>query len=290
MQFFLNGCVAGCAYALVGLSFSLIYTPSRFFHFAHGCVYTVAAYVTFLGLKELGLPLPVAALTGLIGTAGLGMAVEKAVYRPLRRKGAKPIVLLLASLGVYIVFQNLISLLFGDDVKSIRNGDIVEGFDICGARISAIQVAIVLVSCGCFVIVFAALRFTRWGQLQRAVASDAQLATIHGINNNGVILSVSALGSALAGLAAILAAMDVDMTPTMGLNALMMGVVGMIIGGIGSVTGTFLGGLLLGLAQNLGIWRVGSEWQDAIAFGVLVTFLLIRPQGIFGRSVRMAAV
>jgi branched-chain amino acid transport system permease protein len=91
-------------------------------------------------------------------------------------------------------------------------------------------------------------------------------------------------------LAAILVALDVDMTPTMGLNALMMGIVAMIVGGIGSVPGTTLGGLLLGLAQHLGVWKIGSEWQDAIAFAILLLFLLLRPQGFFGRRVRKVEV
>lgn len=122
------------------------------------------------------------------------------------------------------------------------------------------------------------------------MADDAQLASVCGIDADRVILSAFAIGSLLAGVAGILVALDVDMTPTMGMRALLMGVVAAIIGGIGSTTGTILGAVVLGLALHLGVWRLGAEWQDPIAFAVLLVFLVFRPYGIFGRRLRKAAV
>jgi len=124
----------------------------------------------------------------------------------------------------------------------------------------------------------------------RAVANNPELARISGIESDRVILSTFALGSALAGIAGILVALDVDMTPTMGMNALMMGMVAVIIGGVGSIPGIALGSLLLGIAQHLGAWFISSQWQAAIAFVVLLIFLLFRPQGFLGKKIKKVSI
>ena len=124
------------------------------------------------------------------------------------------------------------------------------------------------------------------GKAMRAVANDPELANISGIDSNRVILLTFAIGSALAGIAGILVALDVDMTPTMGMNALMMGVVAVIIGGVGSIPGVALGALLRGTAQHLGVWEISSKWQDAIAFIILFIFLLLKPEGFLGKKAR----
>ena len=290
MQFILNGLIAGSAYALVALSFVLIYLPTRFFHFAHGAVFAWGAYFAYTTHVLLKLPLWVAVPLAVLMSSGLGMLLEVRVYRPMRRRGATGLVLLLASLGLYVALQNLISMLFGDETKSLRSGEVVEGIAIFGARITPIQIWIVVVSLVSFAIILAVLKFTKFGKAFKAVSSDPELSLVRGINADRIIVAAFGIGSGLAGLAAILVALDVDMTPTMGLPALMAGVVAMIVGGIGSITGTLLGGILLGLAQHLGVWKIGSEWQDAIAFVILLMFLLFRPYGILGRPMKKVEV
>jgi branched-chain amino acid transport system permease protein len=193
-------------------------------------------------------------------------------------------------LGVYIVLQNVISLLFGDDTKSIRTWPVREGWNIFGARITPVQVIIIASAVVLFLAVIIFLKWTKIGKAMRAVASDPDLALISGINVNNVILFTFAIGSALAGIAGILVSLDVDMTPTMGMHALLMGVVAVIIGGRNSIVGVALGALLLGMAQHLGTWWISSKWQDAIAFVILLIFLLFRPQGFFGKKLRTAHV
>jgi branched-subunit amino acid ABC-type transport system permease component len=165
-----------------------------------------------------------------------------------------------------------------------------KGLPVLGARITPIQIVIIATSVMLVFLVAFWLKKSKIGKAMRAVANDPELASISGINSNKVILWTFAIGSALAGVAGILVALDVDMTPTMGMNALMMGVVAVIIGGVGSIPGVALGALLLGLAQHLGVWKISSQWQDAIAFIILFGFLLVRPQGFLGRKVKKVEV
>lgn len=289
-QLILNGIIAGSVYTLVGVGFAVIYRTVKFFHFAHGVVFTAGAYFTYLFKAWLGWPVIVAILVSIILCAILGVIVETSAYRPLRHKGSSSLILLLVSLGIYIVLQNIISMIFGDDTKTIRSGIVKEGINVLGARITPVQVTIIVVSLLLLVSCFLFLKYTKTGQAMRAVANDPELARVSGIESDRVILSAFALGSALAGIAGILVALDVDMTPTMGMNALLMGVVAVIIGGVGSIPGIALGALLLGTAQHFGAWYVGSQWQDAIAFVILLIFLLFRPQGFLGKKVKTATL
>ncbi len=289
-QLTVNGVVAGAAFALMALGFALVYNVARFFHFAHGVIFTIGAYSTFLIVNWLGLPLLFSIPIGIAFAALIGCSLDVIVFGPLRRKGNSPLVLLLASLGIYIILQNLISAFFGDDIKTIRSGVVDQGITFLGARITSIQICIVFTSFLVLVAVIAFLRTTKMGRAMRAVSNDPELARVCGINSDRVVLWTFAIGSALAGLAGILVALDVDMTPTMGMNALMMGVVAVIIGGVGSIPGVALGALLLGMAQHLGVWKISSQWQDAIAFVILLIFLLFRPQGFLGKKVKTATL
>lgn len=275
---------------LVAIGFAIVFRATRFFHFAHGIVFTAGAYFTFLFKTWLGFPLFFSILLAIPLSTLLGCLMEVAVYLPLRRKGASPLVFLLASLGMYIVLQNVISMMFGDDTKTIRSGLVKEGLNVFGARITPIEILIICVSVVLVVTVALLLKKTKMGNVMRAVANDIELASVSGIDSDRVILLTFAIASALAGIAGILVALDVDMTPTMGMNALMMGVVAVIVGGVGSIPGVALAALLLGMAQHLGVWYISSQWQDAIAFAILLIFLLFRPQGFLGKKVKKVTI
>ncbi len=289
-QLLVNALISSSIYILIAVSFAVIYRTVRFFHFAHAVVFTSGAYFTYLFYKLTGFPLALAILIAIALAAVLGCGMEVLVYRTLRKKQTSPMVLLLASLGMYILLQNTISMVFGDDTKSIRSGVVKEGLPVFGARITPIQIIIIATSIVLIIAVALWLKKSKIGKAMRAVANNAELARISGIQSDRVILWTYALGSALAAVAGILVALDVDMTPTMGLNALIMGVVAMIIGGVGSIPGLALGALLLGLAQHLGVWKISSQWQDAIAFIILFVFLLVRPRGFMGRKVKKVEV
>lgn len=287
-QLTVNGAVAGAAFALMAIGFALVFNVARFFHFAHGIIFTVGAYSTFFIVHWLGLPLLFSIPIAIASAALIGCSLNVIVFAPLRRKGSSPLVLLLASLGIYIILQNLISIIFGDDIKTIRSGVVDVGINLLGARITSIQICIVCTSLVVLVAVIVLLRATKTGRAMRAVSNDPELARVCGIDSYRVVLWTFTIGSALAGIAGILVALDVDMTPTMGMNALMMGVVAVIIGGVGSIPGVALGALLLGMAQHLGVWKISSQWQDAIAFVILLAFLLFRPEGFMGKRIKKA--
>lgn len=289
-QIVINILISSCDFLLLAISFTIIYKITQFFHFAHGVVFTSGAYFAFLFHILFGLPLYIAIPLACMAACLIGCMMEVLVYKPLRKRGATSIILLLASLGIYIVLQNLISMIFGDDTKSIRTWPVVAGREVLGARITDVQIIIVAGSLLLVTGVGFWLARTKTGKAMRAVANNKELADVSGINSDKIILISFALGSALAGIAGILVALDVDMTPTMGMNALMMGVVAMIVGGVGSIRGIALGALLLGLAQNLGVWYISSQWQDAIAFAILLIFLLFKPEGFLGRKVKKAEI
>lgn len=290
VQIIINILISGSIFLLIALSFSLIYEVTRFFHFAHAVVFTSGAYFAFLFHILFGFPLYTSIPLSLVFACLIGCMMEVLVYKPLRKRGATSIILLLASLGLYIVLQNLISMIFGDDTKSIRTWPVVEGHEVLGARITDVQIIIIVASIVFVALVAGFLALAKTGKAMRAVANNKELANISGINSDKIILISFALGSTLAGIAGILVALDVDVTPTMGMNALMMGVVAMIVGGVGSIWGIALGALLLALAQNLGVWYISSQWQDAIAFAILLIFLLFKPEGFFGKKVKKAEV
>jgi branched-chain amino acid transport system permease protein len=289
-QLLANALIAGSIYGLVALSFGLIYSTTRFFHFAHGGIYTWAAYLAYFFVVLHSFPLPLALFLAVGLTSLLGVAIEVGIYRNLRRKKVTSTVLLLCSLGILVAMQNTVSLVFGDSSKSLRSGVVAEGLQVLGARVTPVQMTIVTVSFSLCLLTWALMRFTRMGRLVRAVANDPELSGIVGVDVDRVTVLVFAWGSALAAVAAILAAFDTDMTPLIGFNALLLGVVAAVIGGIGSIPGSLLGGLLVGLAQHFGVWKLPTQWQDGLVFLILLVFLLIRPQGFLGNPLRKAEV
>ncbi len=225
----------------------------------------------------------------LLATA-MGVLIEIVLYKPLRKRGAIPLVFLITSLGLYIILQNIISLLWGDDTKSIRTGPVVVGNEFLGAYITDIQIITIVVSIILFTVMLMFIKYTAVGKNMRAVSSNAELSNIFGINSDAVILWSFAIGSTSAAIAGILVAFDTDMTPTMGFNLLLYGVVAMIIGGVGSITSLIGGAFLLATAQHLGAYYIDSKWMDAIAYIILILFLIWKPLGFSGRRLKKVEI
>ncbi len=277
-------------YLLIGISIALIYQTTRFLNFTIAVFFTFGAYFSFLFYQTLQFKFYLSLIISIFCCILIGVLIDLIIFRKLKKNNSSYLISVLTSFGLYILLQNLISMLFGDDTKSIRWGEVKEGLNFFGARITPIQIVIIVTAVVITILLLLFLKKTKIGKAMQAVANDAELANISGISSDRVILISFAIGSGLAGLAGILVSLDVDMTPTMGMNALMLGVVAMIVGGVNSIPGIVCGALLLGFAQNFGVWYISSQWQDAIAFVILLIFLLFRPQGFFGKKLRKQSV
>jgi branched-chain amino acid transport system permease protein len=290
-QLVINGIIAGSIYALIAIGFTVIYRTVKFFHFAHGVVYTAGAYLAYsvvsgqLSVVSGGLSINwwvIACLVGIVGAGILGVLIDRFVYHPLRKQNASNLIFLIASFGVFIFIQNLIQLIYGAQILTIRTGPIKEGHHFLAAVITDIQIMILIVSCLLLVILWFFVQKTKLGKAMRAVSDAPIAANVVGINPERIIMYSFAIGSALAGAAGILISFETNIEPTMGFSAILKGIIASIIGGIGSIAGAVLGGLFLGLAENLGIWKISAGWKDTIAFAILIIFLLIRPWGVLG--------
>jgi branched-chain amino acid transport system permease protein len=289
-QLIINTLIAASTYALVALGFTIIYKTGHLLHFAHGIVFTAGAYFLYLLWRVLCLPCVLSIGLVIVLCVFLGCLMEVIVYKRLRLRGASPLIFLIASIGMYVAIQNGISLTFTDETLSVRSGTTTEGLNVFGARITPIQLLIVTVVPVLIAGIGVFLRRAKLGIAMRIVASDLELAIVSGIESNRIILAAFALGSGLAGIAGMLVALDLDLTPVMGMRAIMMALVVVMIGGIGSIRGLVLGAIFLGFAQQLAAYWVGMQWQDAIAFVILLVFLIVRPQGFIGRKVISSSV
>lgn len=287
-QLIANILITASSVVLVGLGFSLSYRTIKFFNLAYAFSLIAGPYVVLVLNSHLGFALYLAVFLSVIIVGLIGVILDTFIYHPLQHRNASALVLLLSSLGVYVVLQNVISLVFGDESISIRLGKIAQGIDILGAKITNIQILFIGLSASAIVITDMIIGHTRLGLAIRAVSSSPELANVSGIQSERVVSWVTFISSIIAGMAGILVTFDVNMNPTMGLNALMLGIVVIFVGGMERISGIVLGALFLGSVEHVGVWVIGSQWQDAIAFIILLAFLLIRPEGFMGKQIRKA--
>ena len=284
LQLFVNGIVTGAIFSLFAVSFSIIYTTTKIFHFAHGMIFTCGAYFTFLFHIQLGIPLIPAIVLGAGSTSLLGMGINWIIYEPLRRKKASGLVVLVASLGTYIALEALVSLFFTSNVQVLTTGAgstlIIGGIYVTSIQIVIIAVVLVINS-------FLALFFlkTEAGLSIRALGEDPELAEVFGMSRKKIAYLIFAIGSGLAAIGATLNALDIGtIEPGIGMEALLVCFVALVVGGMENIPGAAVGGFIVGMINNLSIWKFEARWQQIIVFLVLVVVLLVKPEGIFKRS------
>jgi len=281
LQLFIDGLTSGALYALMAVGFALIYNGTRILHLAHGAVFTFGGYALYLLAIPLGLPLPLAIAGAILAAAGLGVAIELAVYRPLRGRGSGAAAMLVASIGVLTLCQAVFALVFGTDTLNLHEGPLptIEFGDIVVTSLHIVAAAVTVLV---FPILQLFLSRSRYGRAIRALADNPDLATVRGLETGRMHVLIFALGSALAGIAVILVAFDLGVTPEMGFGVMFVALVAVIVGGVGYLPGAAAGGFLLGLLEKLSLWQLSGRWQDVIVFGALIAFLVFRPEGIFG--------
>lgn len=282
LQLFFNSLIAGSTYALVASGFSLIYTTNGFMHFAHGSTVVIAAYLLFIFFALLHFPFPIAVLLTLFLTTFIGYGMHKLVYFPLQKKKSSTVILLIASLGLLILFENVILLLFGAEVKSLGLIEAAKGIEIGKGVITPLQIIIIIISAVMLLALYLLMNKTKLGRNLRAVANNKELAEIMGLNSQRLRSIAFLLGSFLAGVAGILISLEQNASPTMGTSLMVKGFSGAVIGGIASVPGSVVGSIIVGLAENFGTWYLPSGFKDAITFLLLFFFLLFRPVGLWG--------
>ncbi|MBU4360487.1 branched-chain amino acid ABC transporter permease [Candidatus Parcubacteria bacterium] len=281
-QLLINGLIAGAIYALVASGFALIYSTCKFVHFAHGSTVAVAAYILYSLFSKLELNFWLAIILTVIFAGIFGWLINKIVYQQLRKRKASNVILLIASVGLLILIESLLLLIFGADVKTIGFIKIAKGLEIFGAIITPLQIVIIIISVLLLVLLFFFMKKTRLGKAMRAVADNKEVAEIVGISSKKIYTCSFVIGSAIAGVAGVLVGLEQNLEPMMGTNLMIKGFTGAIIGGVTSVPGAVLGSFLLGIVENFGIWFLPSGYKDAIAFVILFIFLIFRPQGILG--------
>lgn len=281
-QLIVNSLISGAIYALLALGFNLIYNSTKFFNMSHGAVGMAGGYVVYGLTQLLGWNFYLSLLIALVAAGLIGYLLNWSVFSRLRARQASNMTMLVASLGVFTILQALITIIFSAQFQTLNQSEPVI-YSVAGASITQIQIIIIVTTVLVALGLTGLLYKTRFGRLVRALSDDEGVAKIIGINTEKLIGYVFFIGSAIAGLAAILQGLDSGLDPTMGLNLLLKGVIAAIIGGVGNVYGSFAGAFLLGFVENFGIWHIAAEWKDAIAFALLVIFLLFRPQGIMKR-------
>jgi branched-chain amino acid transport system permease protein len=299
MSFFfqelVNGITTGALYSLIALGFSMVYGVLKLLNFAHGDLYMVGAYIGFFliqffgGAAHVSIPVPfllvimfvvAAALVG-----GLGVAIERFAYRPLR--DAPRIAPLITAIGMSFFLESAALLLFGAQFRVYNTAEFISlssGIRVGSVTIDSVQITVLVLG----LLLMTGLRLlvnrTRLGRQMRAVAADREAAEMLGINVNFTIAATFFLGSALAGVAGVMAGLLFNqVTNTIGFIAGLKAFTAAVVGGIGSIPGAMLGGLLIGVAESFVTGYISSTYTNLIVFGLLIVVMLVRPSGLLGQ-------
>lgn len=277
-----NALTLGSVYALLAIGFSLIFGVLNLVTFAHGEVYMVGAFAGFFVLFLMPWNIPLALLVGLVVAFGLGLLVERVSFRPFR--GAPHMTTLLSTIGVSITLQNAAILLLGAETKSLGN-TLDLGYILVGpSRVSNLQLLIIAVSAVMVAALTAFIDQTSTGRAMRAVSQDLEIARLMGIPSVRVTALAFGMGSALAGLAGVLVGIYYNaFSPLMGVSAGMKAFEATVLGGLGSVPGAVLGGLILGFAENMTAAYLDPAYRDVVGFVILIAVLIMRPRGLMGK-------
>ena len=287
LQYLINGVSIGAVYAIIALGYTMVYGIAKMLNFAHGDVIMVGAYISFCVTNYLGLPTIVSLLAAMAVCTLLGILIEGLAYRPLR--GAPSLAVLITAIGVSYFLQNGAQLIWTSNPKnftSIVSFDPIYLFDgklvITGEMLVTVAVSVaVMVGLTLFT------GKTRTGKAMRAVAEDRAAAQLMGINVNRTISTTFAIGSMLAAVAGVLMCSTIKtLMPTTGAMPGIRAFTAAVVGGIGSIPGAMLGGVLLGIIENLSMAYLSTQFSDAIVFSVLIVILLVKPAGLLGKQVQ----
>ena len=286
LSYLINGISLGSVYAIIALGYTMVYGIAKMLNFAHGDIIMVGAFSAFTVISTLGMPPVLGVLASVIVCTLLGVTIERIAYKPLR--GASPLAVLITAIGVSYFLQNLALLIFGSNTKQFTSVVNLPTLKLAGGALSISAVTIITILT-CVVVMVALTSFinkTKMGQAMLAVSEDNGAATLMGINVNGTIALTFAIGSALAAVAGVLyCSAYPNLSPYTGAMPGIKAFVAAVFGGIGSIPGAFIGGIILGVIEALSKAYISSQLSDDIVFAVLIVVLLFRPTGILGKKI-----
>ena len=279
----INGLRTGSIYALIAIGYTMVYGIAKMINFAHGDIIMVGAYALYFSISVLGLPVPIALLITVIICGVLGVMIEKVAYKPLR--SAPPLAVLITAIGMSFFLQSASLLIFGSTPIPFQSVIPNVNISIGPVVISSITVVTLIVTAIAMILLTLFVNKTKLGSAMRAVSEDKGAAELMGINVNSTISMTFAIGSALAAVAGVLYICQYQsMKPTLGALPGIKAFVAAVLGGIGSIPGAMIGGILLGLIESVSKAYISTELADAIVFGVLIVVLLFRPSGLLGKK------
>lgn len=288
ISYLINGISLGSVYALIALGYTMVYGIAKMLNFAHGDVIMIGAYVALTAMTGAGLPPLAAVLAAMVFCTVLGVTIERIAYRPLRN-AASSLAVLITAIGVSYMLQNVALLIFGANTKSFTSVVSLKPISLAGGKLIISGETIVTIAC-CIIIMIALTLFikkTKAGQAMRAVSEDKGAAQLMGINVNGTIALTFAIGSALAAIAGVLLCSAYPtLTPYTGSMPGIKAFVAAVFGGIGSIPGAMIGGILLGIIEIFGKAYISTQMADAIVFAVLIVVLIVKPTGILGKNIQ----
>ncbi len=288
ISYLINGISLGSVYAIIALGYTMVYGIAKMLNFAHGDVIMVGAFAVFTIVSTMGLPVWLGILISVIICTVLGVIIERVAYKPLRN-AASPLAVLITAIGVSYLLQNVALLVFGADAKSFSSVVPFKGLKLADGQLNISGETIVTIL-ACIIIMIGLTFFvnkTKAGQAMLAVSEDKGAAQLMGINVNGTIALTFAIGSALAAIAGVLLCSAYpSLTPYTGSMPGIKAFVAAVFGGIGSIPGAMIGGILLGIIEIFGKAYISSQMADAIVFAVLIVVLLVKPTGILGKNIQ----
>lgn len=282
----INGLSLGSIYAVIALGYTMVYGIAKMLNFAHGDVIMVGGYIVFSATSYAGLNPYVAVLISIIFCTLLGMTIERVAYKPLRN--ASPLAVLITAIGVSYLLQNLALLVFGAQPKNFTSVVPLESIKLFDGQLVISGEAIVTIAVTVIIMVALVLFInkTRPGNAMRAVSEDRGAAQLMGVNVNGTIALTFAIGSGLAAVAGVLLCSTYsNLSSTTGAMPGIKAFVAAVFGGIGSIPGAMIGGVLIGIIEILGRAYISSQMADAIVFAVLIIVLVVKPTGILGKKI-----
>lgn len=282
LQQIINGIALGSVYALIALGYTMVYGIVQLINFAHGDIYMVGAYVAFFMAGAFGMSFLPTILIAMLACAILGFVIEKLAYKPVRK--APKVTNLITAIGVSLLLENLVRIYAGPNPRSFPSMIDVEFYHIGSLQINNIQIIMVAVS----IVLMALLQFivhkTKVGKAMRAVSQDKDASKLMGINIDRTISYTFAIGSSLAAVGGVLVGMAYQrIDPLMGIMPGLKAFIAAVLGGIGIIPGAMTGGFIMGIAETLTKGYISTQLSDAIAFGILIIILLVKPSGILGK-------